>query len=256
MLLCRFKTDQGKFFGLIDKNHITAIKGSYFDTAFSLTNLRFDTDKISLLAPCQPSKIVAVGLNYIDHAKELGLKLPKEPLIFIKPSTSVIGPDDAIVYPDDVGQLDFEAELAVVIKKAAKDVRADQVKDYILGYTCLNDVTARDLQKKDGQWTRAKSFDTFCPIGPCISTDPETGDRDITLRLNGKLRQSSNTKNMIFGPEHLVSYISRITTLLPGDIVATGTPGGIGPMVPGDDVEISIEGIGSLRNKVVKDDKR
>lgn len=199
----------------------------------------------------RPSKIVCVGLNYREHAVELKLKIPKEPVIFLKPSSSIIYNKDDIVYPPKVRRLDFEAELAVVIKKKTKNIKPKEAPAYILGYTCLNDVTARDLQKKDGQWTRSKSFDTFCPIGPVIETDLDPSDIKIESRLNGILRQSSSSADLIFPVYELVAYISGIMTLSPGDIISTGTPPGVGPMRPRDLIEISIEGIGTLNNKVV-----
>ncbi len=204
-----------------------------------------------ILSPVQPSKIILVGLNYRDHARELHLAIPKEPVIFLKPPTAVIANAENIIYPLGVKRLDYEAELALVIKKKARNIPAERVKKYILGYTCLNDVTARDLQKKDGQWTRAKSFDTFCPIGPWIETNLDPSNLRIKCRLNNKLKQDSSTANFIFPVEHLVSYISRIMTLLPGDVISTGTPVGVGPMQPGDRVEVEIEGIGKLFNQVI-----
>ena len=205
---------------------------------------------VKLLAPVQPSKIVLVGLNYKDHAQELGMPVPLEPIIFLKPPSAVVGPEEDIVYPPVVDRLDYEAELAVVIKKKCKNVKEEEVNDFILGYTCLNDVTARDLQKKDGQWTRAKSFDTFCPIGPWIETDIDPCNLKIRSYLNGKLKQNSTTANFTFSVPFLVSFISKIMTLLPGDVISTGTPPGMGEMNPGDIVEIEIEGIGILKNKV------
>jgi len=205
-----------------------------------------------LLAPATPGKIIAVGLNYRDHAQEMRLELPQEPILFMKPSTSVIGPDDAIVYPRQSSRVDYEAELAVVIAKTCRDVRAEDARDVIFGYTCLNDVTARDLQVKDGQWTRAKSFDTFAPIGPWIETTIEDPGRlAITSRLNGQVKQSSNTHNLIFNVFQLVEFISSVMTLQQWDIIATGTPAGVGPMERGDEVEIEVEGIGTLRNSLV-----
>jgi 2-keto-4-pentenoate hydratase/2-oxohepta-3-ene-1,7-dioic acid hydratase in catechol pathway len=204
-----------------------------------------------LLAPTIASKIVAVGLNYRDHAEELGLELPKEPILFMKPATSVIGPLDDIVYPSQSSRVDYEAELAVVMAKTCRNVKASNAREVILGYTCLNDVTARDLQVSDGQWTRAKSFDTFAPIGPWIETD--IGDPHslaITSHLNGECKQSSNTKNLIFSVFELVEFISGIMTLNKGDVIATGTPSGIGPMNPGDEIVIELEGIGVLTNRV------
>ncbi len=203
------------------------------------------------LAPVQPSKIIAVGLNYRDHAREMGLEPPGEPILFMKPATAVIGPFDEIRYPSQSSRVDYEAELAVVIGTACRNVRASQAKDCILGYTCLNDVTARDLQAKDGQWTRAKSFDTFAPIGPWIATDIEDPHAlSITARLNGEVKQSSNTSNLIFSVFELVEFISSVMTLKPGDVIATGTPSGVGPMLPGDEIAIEIEGIGVLSNRV------
>ena len=204
-----------------------------------------------LLAPTIASKIVAVGLNYRDHAEELGLELPKEPILFMKPATSVIGPLDDIFYPHQSTRVDYEAELAVVMAKTCRDVKASDAREVILGYTCLNDVTARDLQVSDGQWTRAKSFDTFAPIGPWIETDIEDPHSlAITSHLNGECKQSSNTKNLIFSVFELIEFISGIMTLNKGDVIATGTPSGIGPMNPGDEIAIELEGIGVLKNQV------
>jgi 2-keto-4-pentenoate hydratase/2-oxohepta-3-ene-1,7-dioic acid hydratase in catechol pathway len=194
-----------------------------------------------------------VGLNYIDHAKELNMDIPSEPIIFLKPPTAVISHGDAIVYPATSTQVDYEAELAVVIGKRCRHVPKEDAYDYILGYSCFNDVTARDLQRKDGQWTRAKSFDTFAPYGPWIVTKdevPDPGDLDITLRLNGKVKQDSNTRNLIFDIPTLVEFISGIMTLEEGDVIATGTPPGVGPMERGDSVEVEIEKIGVLENRV------
>jgi 2-keto-4-pentenoate hydratase/2-oxohepta-3-ene-1,7-dioic acid hydratase in catechol pathway len=204
-----------------------------------------------LLAPALPGKIIAVGLNYRDHALEMGLVLPDEPIVFMKPSTSVIGPGDEIIYPAQSNRVDYEAELAVVISKQCRKVRVHEAGDVILGYTCFNDVTARDLQVKDGQWTRAKSFDTFAPLGPWIVTDiADPNNLAITSRLNGEIKQSSNTNNLIFNVFALIEFISSAMTLEKWDIIATGTPAGIGPMVRGDEVEIAIEGIGALTNRV------
>lgn len=207
-----------------------------------------------LLAPAAPGKVVAVGLNYRDHALEMGEALPDEPMLFIKPGTSVIGPGDEIVMPPMSRRVDYEAELAVVVGRKASRIGPDEAPAHILGYTCLNDVTARDLQKKDGQWTRAKSFDTFCPIGPAIETDLAPHALHIESRVNGRARQSSTTANLIFGVYTLLSFISHVMTLLPGDVIATGTPPGVGPLAPGDLVEIEIEGIGTLANRVVSRD--
>jgi len=204
-----------------------------------------------LLAPVAPGKVVAVGLNYRDHALEMGEELPEEPKLFLKPSTSVIGPGAEIVLPPMSRRVDYEAELAVVIGRPARKVSLSEATGHILGYTCLNDVTARDLQKIDGQWTRAKSFDTFCPLGPAIETGIDPSDLHIELRVNGHVRQSSTTANLIFKPAELVSFISQVMTLLPGDVIATGTPPGIGSLAAGDMVEVEIERIGILTNRVV-----
>jgi len=198
----------------------------------------------------KPSKIVCVGLNYKDHARELGMKLPKEPVIFIKPPSSIIGNGGYIIYPKGVKRLDYEAELAFVIKRKAKNIPIGKAAKYILGYTCFNDVTARDLQKRDIQWTRAKSFDTFAPMGPRIVADIDPMRLGIRLYKNGALKQASNTRNLIFSPYRLLSFISGIMLLLPGDIISTGTPKGVGPMNAGDVVEVVIDGIGTLQNKV------
>jgi 2-keto-4-pentenoate hydratase/2-oxohepta-3-ene-1,7-dioic acid hydratase in catechol pathway len=208
--------------------------------------------EVTLLAPCEPSKIVALGLNYRDHAAEFGHAVPEDPLIFLKPSTAVIGPEADIIYPQMSRRVDYEAELAVIIGKAARHVPEDKALDYVLGYTCFNDVTARDLQKKDGQFTRAKSFDTFAAMGPWLETEISNPDNvKVEAYLNGEQRQHSSTSNMVFGVRRLISFISQVMTLLPGDVIATGTPAGIGPMRPGDVVEVKVEGIGTLRNRVL-----
>lgn len=205
------------------------------------------------LPPSEPTKIVAVGLNYRDHASEFGQDVPEEPLIFLKPPSALAGNLQEIVIPENAVQVDYEGELAVVIKKQAKDVSEEEASDCILGYTCSNDVTERFYQKKDGQWTRAKGFDTFAPVGPWISTvaDPLNGLYIVT-EVNGMVRQSSNTSNMIFNPLRLVSFISRVMKLEPGDIIMTGTPSGVGPLKPGDEVCVKIEDIGCLKNFVVQ----
>ncbi len=207
---------------------------------------------LRLLPPCTPSKIVALGLNYHSHAKEVKLPIPAEPLIFLKPSTSVIGPEDNIIYPESSQRVDYEGELGVVIRTRTWRVSREAAMHHILGYTCFNDVTARDLQYKDKQWTRAKSFDTFAPIGPCIETELDPHHLSLETYLNGELKQRTNTGDLIFSVPELVSFISHVMTLLPGDIIATGTTSGIGPMQPGDTVEVKIKQIGTLRNYVVK----
>jgi len=203
-----------------------------------------------LLAPCEPSKIVAVGLNYRDHARELGQALPDEPIIFLKPPTSVIGPGDTIVLPPESSRVDYEAELAFVVGKRARRVSEADAPGHILGYTCANDVTARDLQQKDGQWTRAKSFDTFCPLGPWIETSFTCEGKRISSAVNDVLRQDSTLDNLIFKPHELLSFISSVMTLEPGDVVLTGTPAGIGKLFSNDRISVTIDGIGVLANIV------
>jgi 2-keto-4-pentenoate hydratase/2-oxohepta-3-ene-1,7-dioic acid hydratase in catechol pathway len=207
-------------------------------------------EDVQLLPPCQPTKIVCVGLNYAEHAQELKMEIPEEPVIFLKPPSATSGPGGQIVYPASSQQVDYEGELGVVIGKRCKDVSEKDAEKYILGYTCFNDVTARDLQRKDGQWTRAKSFDTFASFGPWIATiDP--AHVDIQTRVNGKTVQKSNTFDLIFEVPELVEFISGVMTLEPGDVIATGTPPGVGPLQKGDVVEVEIEGIGVLKNSVI-----
>jgi 2-keto-4-pentenoate hydratase/2-oxohepta-3-ene-1,7-dioic acid hydratase in catechol pathway len=197
-----------------------------------------------------PTKIIAIGLNYLDHAKELNMDIPEYPLIFMKPPTAVIGDGEIIIYPPQTQELHYEGELGIVIGKKARNISIEASKQYIAGYTCSNDVTARDLQRLDGQWTRSKSFDTFCPLGPRIVKNIDPTNLAITTRVNGVTKQSSNTNQMIFNAYKLVSFISAIMTLLPGDVISTGTPPGVGELKVGDVVEVEIEGIGILRNTV------
>ncbi len=254
MRLVRFLWGEEIFYGVLAGEMIRPLAKPPFE-GLSQMEEEIPLAQVVLLAPCTPSKIVALGLNYRDHAAELGSPLPDEPLLFLKPGTAVIGPEADIVYPKMSRRVDFEAELAVVIGRTARRVKEAAAWDYILGYTAFNDVTARDLQKKDVQFTRAKSFDTFAPLGPWIETEiPNPDNLTVEAYLNGERRQHSNTGNLVFGVAHLVSFISRIMTLLPGDVIATGTPSGIGPMRPGDIVEIRVEGIGTLRNRVVAEE--
>ena len=250
MKLARFKKNNKIYYGEVFNNKTRIIEGNIFGE-FRVTDEELNIDEIKILAPALPGKVVCVGLNYADHADEMKLAKPEEPVIFIKASTSVIGPEDDIIYPASVSQLDYEAELAIVIKNKIKNITPEESKENILGYTCLNDVTARDLQRKDGQWTRAKSFDTFCPLGPFIVKDIDPDNLSIKLYLNDKIRQNSNTKIFIFKSDFIVSFISGIMTLYPGDVISTGTPSGIGPMKAGDSVKVEIEGIGVLENRVV-----
>lgn len=253
MKIIRYQDGDKIRWGVMEEGMIREMEGDPF-SHFHLTSRARQIGEIKLLSPCLPSKIVALGLNYRDHAEEVKMDLPQEPILFLKPSTSVIGPGDPIIYPKMSKRVDYEAELAVVIKKTAKAVPLEKAREYILGYTCFNDVTARDLQPKNGQWTKSKSFDTFAPIGPWIVTDLDPHQLEISTYLNGQRRQHSNTKYLLFGPLQLVSYISNIMTLLPGDVIATGTPSGIGPMLIGDRVDVEIEGIGTLSNYVVAEE--
>ena len=238
--------------GVLKGDRLYPIQGSVF-RKFKTAKKGIPVGDVVLLTPVVPSKIIAIGLNYKDHAMERGKPLPEEPLIFLKPSSAVISPKDIIIYPSMTKRVDFEGELAVVIKKKARCLRPDvNVSDYILGYSCFNDVTARDLQTKDIQFTRAKSFDTFASIGPCIATDIDPAMLRIKTFLNGKLKQSGNTRNLIFSVPFLVRFVSNIMTLNPGGVITTGTPAGIGPMVPSDKVDVQIEGIGTLSNTVMK----
>lgn len=205
---------------------------------------------VRLLAPMIPSKIIAVGRNYAAHAAEMGNEVPPEPMIFLKPSTSVVGPGDRIDLPPQSDQVEHEAELAIVIGRLCREVPSNRVNDVIFGYTCANDVSARDLQKTDGQWGRAKGFDTFCPIGPWITTGLDASDLGIQCRVNGELKQDSRTSLMVHGIAELVTWISNVMTLLPGDVIITGTPAGVGPLNDGDRVSVTIEGIGTLTNRV------
>lgn len=235
------------------KNTIEEITFTTCFTKYIKTGKIFKlSKKIKILPPVQPSKIIAIGLNYRYHANEMKLKLPKNPILFMKPSTSVIGNNDYIILPNSSKRVDYEGELGIVIKRKCYKINSKVVKKYILGYTCANDVTARDLQGADGQWTRSKSFDTFCPLGPCIETNINPGNLSIKTFLNDKLVQNSNTKNLIFNPHYLVYFISNVMTLLPGDVIITGTPSGIGKVKENDIVSIEIEGIGILKNKVKK----
>jgi 2-keto-4-pentenoate hydratase/2-oxohepta-3-ene-1,7-dioic acid hydratase in catechol pathway len=232
-----------------DDGKIRAITTTPF-LPWQSTDERFDAEQVRVLAPVLPSKIVAVGLNYRSHAEETGMPLPEEPMIFLKPTTSVIGPGDAIKLPPQSKRVDHEGELAIVIGKAARNTIEDDAVDAILGYTCANDVTARDLQAKDVQFTRAKGFDTFCPLGPQVITDIDPGSLELICRVNGEVRQQQKTSDLVFGAAALVAFISSVMTLLPGDVILTGTPSGISPMNDGDQVDVEISEIGVLRNTV------
>ena len=250
MKFVRFAIGRKTRYGVLSGQTIQVIDGSPF-RRFMRVDEYHQLSEVRLLAPCLPSKIVAIGLNYRKHAEEAGMPIPDVPLIFLKPSTSVIGPEDDIVYPAMSSRVDYEGEFGVVIGKRAWRVSPDKALDYVLGYTCCNDVSARDLQGLDGQWTRAKGFDTFAPFGPCIETELDPGNTPVETYLNGELKQQGNTNDLIHSVRDVISFASHVMTLLPGDIIATGTPSGIGPMSVGDTVEIRIGPIGVLRNYVV-----
>ncbi|GFN22937.1 hypothetical protein TAMC210_12540 [Thermanaeromonas sp. C210] len=245
----RFAHRDQILYGRVEGDIIVALEGDPF-TAPRETGETFPLQGVRLLAPCRPGKAVCVGLNYKNHAAEMKQELPSEPVLFLKPPTSVIGPGEDIIFWPMVGRLDYEAELAVVIGRTCHRVSQEEAGDYIFGYTIANDVTARDLQKKDGQWTRAKSFDTFLPLGPYIVRGVDPTDLPVQAYLNGRLRQDGRTSQLIFPIPYLVSFISQIMTLLPGDVILTGTPEGVGSMEVGDEIEIRIPGLGSLVNRV------
>jgi len=236
-------------YGWVLEEQIGPLEGSPFqeyrrlEANISLVNVR-------LLAPVEPSKIICVGRNYVAHAKEHGSEVPDLPLLFLKPPTAVIGPGDTILLPPQSTNVEHEAELVVVIGKRGRWIQPENALEYVLGYTVGNDVTARDLQRRDGQWTRGKGFDTFCPLGPWIETDFDPADAMVTCHVNGEMRQMASTRDMVFGVRQIVAFASTIMTLLPGDILMTGTPAGVGPLTNGDIVEVSIEGLGKLSNPV------
>jgi len=251
MKIVRIRLDDGDIaYGAVEPEGIRVHAGTPF-VAWEPTEALVDFEKVHLLAPVFPTKVVCVGRNYADHAAELGNEVPDEPVIFIKPATSVIGPETPIVLPSDSDEVHHEAELAAVIGKVSRNVAAEDASEHILGYTAANDVTARDLQRSDGQWTRAKGFDTFCPLGPALETELDPAGLRISAAVNGVLRQEASTDDMVFGVGELLEFISRVMTLLPGDVILTGTPAGVGPLEAGDQVEVVVERIGVLRNPVV-----
>lgn len=258
MRIVRFAPPQGSklgadpHFGILeDDQTIRAIASDPLYAGVFPEDDRFSIDDVRLLAPVIPrSKVVCVGKNYADHAAEMGGEVPSEPIIFIKPNTSVIGPNEVIQWPSNSERIDHEAELAVVISKICKEVPKEKAQDVIFGYTLANDVTARDLQKRDGQWSRAKGFDTFCPLGPWIDTDFKPGSQLVTAHVDGELKQSAPLSDMVFDVPFIIEFVTKVMTLLPGDVILTGTPSGIGPMNAGGEVVVSIEGLGSLRNRV------
>lgn len=247
---CRFRAEGYVRWGVVRGTAVEEILPDPYGP-FAPTGLAWKLREVELLAPCEPTKIVAVGVNYADHAKEFGKAPGKEPLIFIKPASAVIGPGAIIRRPPQSRRVDYEGELAVVIGRRARGIRPSEAEKYILGYTAFNDVTARDLQRRDGQWSRAKGFDTFAPIGPWIVSGISPRNLRIETYVNGRRRQSSRTSQLIFKVPQVVSFVSRVMTLEPGDVIITGTPSGVGPLKRGDRVEVRIEKIGSLRNRVL-----
>ncbi|WP_327636387.1 fumarylacetoacetate hydrolase family protein [Kribbella sp. NBC_00482] len=259
MRIARFSVDDEPKYGVVETDDPEGLVGTVnvLDSDPLYRSAQFTGEKLQLadvrlLAPVIPrSKVVCVGRNYAAHAEELGNDVPQQPMIFLKPNTSVIGPRDGIVYPEQTNDLHFEGELAIVIGRICRDLPKERVNEVIFGYTIANDVTARDLQKSDGQWARAKGFDTFCPLGPWITTELDASDLRVSTELNGEPKQDGRTSQFIFDIPEVLAYITAFTTLLPGDVVLTGTPAGVGPMLPGDEVSVSIEGIGTLTNKVI-----
>jgi len=256
MKIYRFRHKNMIRYGVLKEENLHPVSGSIFDK-FRIGERYIPISRVVLLPPVEPTKIVGIGRNYKAHSRELGNPIPREPLLFLKPPSAVIGPNGIISYPEMSERVDYEGELAVVIRKEARRLSEEaDVEEFILGYTCFNDVTARDLQVKDVQFTRAKSFDTFASIGPCVATGLDPGRLRIKTFLNGKLRQSSSTRNMLFPVSVLIRYVSCVMTLYPGDVITTGTPEGVGPMAPGDRVDVQIEGIGTLSNTVAVRDPR
>ncbi len=272
MRIARFANDDNVSYGVVDRLQpngavagpdgdplvVAELTGHPFgvgEESIRFSGARYPLAAVRLLAPVLPSKIIAIGKNYADHAREMGGEPPAEPVIFLKPSTAVAGPGDPIVRPVHLSaRTDYEGELAVVIGRLCRDVPSRRVPEVIFGYTCANDVTARDLQARDGQWARAKGFDTFCPLGPWIETDLDPADLELTTRVNGQLRQNARTSMLLHDVTALVSYVSAVMTLLPGDVLLTGTPVGVGELAEGDEVSVTIEGIGTLSNRVADRD--
>ena len=258
MRIARFTTGDDPRFALVqhegDATYLAVLGGDPLYMPAMPTGERVELgDGVRLLSPVIPrSKVVAVGRNYLDHIREMGNEPPTSPMLFLKPNTSVVGPDDPIVLPDWTQEVSYEAELAIVISKVCKDVTPERARAYVLGYTVANDVTARDAQRTDGQWSRAKGFDTACPLGPWIDTDLNPDDVAVRSRVNGETRQDGRTADMIFDVDFIVSYVSEAMTLLPGDVILTGTPAGVGRIDAGDRVECEVEGIGVLANPVVR----
>jgi 2-keto-4-pentenoate hydratase/2-oxohepta-3-ene-1,7-dioic acid hydratase in catechol pathway len=251
MKIARVHTGGEAVWSILDGQKAFRLEGSPWESPRQGAPLG-DLSAMRLLAPCEPTKVVCIGLNYRAHAAESGQEVPPEPLMFLKPPTSVVGPGADVVWAPGSKRIDYEAELAVVFKRRAKHVAPGAYKDFVLGYTCANDISARDFQRGDGQWARAKGSDTFCPLGPWIETELDPGNLRITGKLNGEVRQDSSTADLAFNVDTLISHLTKYFTMEPGDVLITGTPAGIGEMNPGDEYEVTIEGIGSLKNKMTK----
>lgn len=249
MKIVRFKSQGQLQYGILEDDRILPIVGDPF-SQIEKTGEQLARSDVELLAPVAPGKLVCVGLNYKLHAEESGKAIPEEPMLFMCAPSAIIADGETIRLNDDQDRIDFEAEIGIVIGKTCRNVPAGEARQYVLGYTCANDVSNRHLQRKDGQFTRAKSFDTYKPVGPCIETDLDPDNVEIRLWQNGQLRQSSSTRDMIFSNDRIVEFVSSIMTLLPGDLIITGTPSGVGPMKKGDEIVIEISGIGRLANKV------
>ncbi|MGZ4625791.1 MAG: fumarylacetoacetate hydrolase family protein [Kineosporiaceae bacterium] len=253
MLIARFTTGEDPRFGVVEGPEIAAVAGDPLYTPIQFTGERVALDDARLLAPVIPrSKVLGIGRNYAEHAAELGNDVPAEPLVFLKPNTSVVGPGDPIVLPAVSRRVDYEGELAVVIGRVCRDVPRERVNEVVLGYTCANDVTARDLQNRDGQWWRAKGYDSFCPLGPYLATGIDPSDLRVTTRLDGRTVQDGRTSQMVHDVPSIVAFVSSAMTLLPGDVILTGTPAGVGPMESGSRMEVEVEGIGVLQNTAVR----
>jgi 2-keto-4-pentenoate hydratase/2-oxohepta-3-ene-1,7-dioic acid hydratase in catechol pathway len=256
MRIARAEFPSGEIgYGWLAEDQFQPLDGSPFEqpgSAMTATGQRLPLGRVKLLAPCQPSKIVCIGRNYVEHAAEHGAEVPAEPLVFLKPPSAVVGPDDPVFLPSLSQRVEHEGELVVVIGRRARHLRPDNALEAVLGYTCGNDVTARDLQRRDGQWSRAKGFDTFCPLGPWIETDLDWRDQLVQCLVNGQVRQSGYTRDMVFGVPELLAYVTAVMTLEPGDVLMTGTPSGVSPLAAGDVVSVAVSGIGALNNVVHK----
>ncbi|MFZ0369666.1 MAG: fumarylacetoacetate hydrolase family protein [Halobacillus sp.] len=252
MKYIRYRKEGTIYYGVLESETITRLDGNYIEGPVQKLSATDSLDEVEVLAPTEPGQLIAIGLNYALHAEEQGKPLPEEPMMFMLSPTAIIGHNAGITLPTEDHRIDYEAELAIVIGKEAKDVTIEEALSYVLGYTCGNDVSDRYLQKKDGQYTRAKSYPTFKPLGPVIETDLDPGNTEIKLTLNGEIKQDSSTSDLIHSVEELLVQVTKVMTLKPGDVLMTGTPSGVGPLSPEDELEIEIEGIGKLRNYVNK----